>query len=79
MLTLDDENIFLRASQNENVIIITKDEDFSLLLTRYGAPPKVIWITIGNCTTDALKSNILSKFSETIEALRSVDLVEIAY
>ena len=31
--------------------IVSKDEDFHQLSFRYGAPPKVMWVRIGNCTT----------------------------
>jgi predicted nuclease of predicted toxin-antitoxin system len=31
--------------------IVTKDDDFRGLSLLRGAPPKVIWLVIGNCTT----------------------------
>jgi predicted nuclease of predicted toxin-antitoxin system len=30
---------------------VTKDEDFHRLSVLLGAPPKVIWIGLGNCST----------------------------
>jgi predicted nuclease of predicted toxin-antitoxin system len=30
---------------------VSKDEDFQRLSVLYGAPPKVIWIRLGNCST----------------------------
>jgi predicted nuclease of predicted toxin-antitoxin system len=33
-------------------VLITKDEDFHRLSVLRGAPPKVAWIRIGNCTTE---------------------------
>ncbi len=32
-------------------MLVTKDEDFHRLSVLQGAPPKVVWIRIGNCTT----------------------------
>ena len=32
-------------------VLVTKDEDFHRLSVLRGAPPKVVWIRIGNCTT----------------------------
>jgi predicted nuclease of predicted toxin-antitoxin system len=32
-------------------VIVTKDEDFQWLSILYDAPPKVIWIQLGNCST----------------------------
>ena len=31
---------------------MTKDEDFHRLSVLHGPPPKVIWIRLGNCSTD---------------------------
>jgi len=35
----------------EGFTLVTKDTDFNDLATLRGAPPKVIWLRIGNCTT----------------------------
>lgn len=32
-------------------VLVTKDQDFQRLSVLRGAPPKVIWIRLGNCTT----------------------------
>jgi predicted nuclease of predicted toxin-antitoxin system len=32
-------------------IIVTKDSDYDALATLRGAPPKVIWVQAGNCST----------------------------
>jgi len=34
--------------------IVTKDADFTDLAIALGAPPRVIWLRIGNCTTAAI-------------------------
>lgn len=39
-----DEEIFAVARE-ASAVIMSKDEDFSVLLERYGPPPKIIWIT----------------------------------
>ena len=31
---------------------MTKDEDFHRLSVLLGPPPKVIWVRLGNCSTD---------------------------
>ena len=31
--------------------IVSKDEDFHQLSFLYGAPPKVVWVRLGNCAT----------------------------
>jgi predicted nuclease of predicted toxin-antitoxin system len=35
-------------------LLVSKDEDFHRLSVLRGAPPKVVWIRLGNCTTEAV-------------------------
>ena len=39
-------------AQDRGLVIVSKDEDFHRLSIFYGPPPKVIWIRLGNCSTD---------------------------
>jgi len=39
--------------------IISKDSDFNQMSFLYGAPPKVVWLRAGNCTTDQVLALIL--------------------
>jgi predicted nuclease of predicted toxin-antitoxin system len=39
-------------AQDHGLVIVSKDEDFHRLSVLYGPPPKVIWIRLGNCSTD---------------------------
>jgi predicted nuclease of predicted toxin-antitoxin system len=39
----------------EECMIVTKDADFNDLSILRGFPPKVIWLRIGNCTTDQIE------------------------
>jgi len=41
----EDKEIF-EAARRENVIVMTKDSDFVLLLDRLGALPQVIWVNM---------------------------------
>ena len=51
-----------------NFTIITFDSDFADLATLYGHPPKIIWLRIGNISTNDLslflenKHSIISEF-----------------
>jgi predicted nuclease of predicted toxin-antitoxin system len=38
-------------ARDQGFVIVTKDEDFQQLSVLHGAPPKVIWIRLGNCST----------------------------
>ena len=46
-----DDAVWKLAAAEER-ILVTKDEDFERLSVLRGAPPKVIWIRLGNCTTE---------------------------
>lgn len=37
-------------------VLMTKDEDFHRLSILRGAPPKVVWIRLGNCSTREIAS-----------------------
>ena len=39
-------------AREQGFVIVSKDEDFHRLSVLYGPPPKVIWIRLGNCSTD---------------------------
>ena len=45
-------------------VIFSKDSDFMSLSLTKGAPPKVIWLRIGNASTDEIRNAIRSKFQE---------------
>jgi len=38
-------------ARDHGLVIVSKDEDFQRLSVLFGAPPKVIWIRLGNCST----------------------------
>ena len=61
--TEEDAVIWQYAVDNE-FVIVTKDADFSELSLIRGFPPKVIWIRIGNCTTNDIESLIRSHTQE---------------
>lgn len=72
----EDIEIF-QAAREANVIVMTKDRDFADLLDRFGAPPKVIWITCGNTSNARLKEILTANLSAALEILANDDLVEI--
>jgi predicted nuclease of predicted toxin-antitoxin system len=47
-------------------LLVTKDEDFHRLSVLRGAPPKVLWLRLGNCTTDEV-SRLLRRHVADIE------------
>jgi predicted nuclease of predicted toxin-antitoxin system len=54
-----DRAIFF-AARSASAVVMTKDIDFVRLLTEFGPPPQVIWLTCGN-TSNARLKQILAK------------------
>ncbi|MBI5912705.1 MAG: DUF5615 family PIN-like protein [Betaproteobacteria bacterium] len=50
----DDAAVWDYARAN-GFIIVSKDSDFHERSVYLGAPPKVVWIRRGNCSTDAIE------------------------
>jgi len=46
----DDRTVW-EYSRANGCAVVSKDEDFHQLSFLYGAPPKVVWVHLGNCTT----------------------------
>ena len=56
---VNDHTIFKEACKFGFDAIITNDDDFQNILIERGAPPKIIWIRTGNCSTAFLSEVIL--------------------
>jgi len=51
----DDQTVWEYARAH-GFAIASKDEDFHQLSFLYGAPPKVVWMRLGNCTTTDIEN-----------------------
>ena len=58
-----------QAAQQQGIVIISKDSDFVELLSRYGPPPQLIWVTCGNLTNRQLQIVFNKTFAESLELL----------
>jgi predicted nuclease of predicted toxin-antitoxin system len=73
-----DLQIFEAAKRSE-VVLITKDSDFSNLIARFGPPPQVIWLRCGNTSNEMLRQILKKTLTNTLALLRSGEnLVEIS-
>lgn len=50
--------------------LVSKDGDFHQRALSFGAPPKLVWLCLGNCTRDQIL-NLLLKHENDIRALES--------
>lgn len=64
--SVSDRQIWNYAKENQ-FHIVTFDADFNDLVTLYGHPPKVIWLRLGNTSSQ----NIVKSFSSHIEGIKS--------
>lgn len=60
-----DEQVWSHAKAH-GFTIVSKDSDFADLSVLKGAPPKVIWIRLGNCTTASVEM-LLRNSGEAVE------------
>jgi len=70
---LTDFTIWLFAKSN-NYNILTFDEDFSELQNLYSFPPKIIWLRIGNASTNDIKTLLIDKEAEITKFLNDGEL-----
>ena len=63
-LDMASDQAFWTFAQNNGFTILSKDEDFNDLSVMQGFPPKVIWLQLGNCTTDEIESALRTHHAE---------------
>jgi predicted nuclease of predicted toxin-antitoxin system len=62
----DDATIWDFA-RNQGFTIVSKDDDFHQRSFLFGAPPKVIWLRVGNCST----SHVVNCMRAHIDQIKS--------
>jgi len=72
--TLDDMAIYKKAKENEFIILVSKDTDFPEMITRLGAPPKLIHLKFGNCDNQSLWNSLKPRIKEIIDTLVKTDI-----
>ena len=61
----------------ERRVVVTKDEDFVTSFLLRGAPPKLLLISTGNISNDALSHLVALNLAALVEALANHDFVEL--
>lgn len=69
----EDEAVWCHAKEH-GFAIATKDVDFQERSAMRGAPPKVIWIRLGNCSVEEL-AELLRRHSVTLHTF-DADLID---
>lgn len=73
LINTDDHAIFMYARENIFDAVITLYDDFVRLLNQFSAPPKIIWLRTGNCSTSFLAKILDLKFDLIKEFVQSED------
>ena len=55
-----DRIIWSKAAEG-GYVLVTKDEDFHRMSVLLGPPPKVVWIRLGNCSTQDVAEQLLAQ------------------
>ena len=66
MTCVSDAEVWSYAQDND-FAIVSKDSDFANLAFLHGQPPKLVYVRIGNCSTDQI-AEILMRSQSTISA-----------
>jgi predicted nuclease of predicted toxin-antitoxin system len=53
-------------ASSEGLIIVSKDSDMHQRSFVFGAPPKVVWVRLGNCSTSDV-ADLLRRHVQTLE------------
>ena len=61
----DDAEIWTYASEH-GYAIVTKDSDFPERALVEGPPPKVLWIQLGNCSTQEIETLLRERAAELV-------------
>ena len=64
MSTASDAQV-LEFAAGQDFVVVTKDKDFADLVTSRGDGPQVLWVMLGNATTDEI-AQAISTFADSI-------------
>ena len=53
-------------ARQRGCLVVSKDEDFHLLAVLRGAPPKFVWIRLGNCTTEDIAQLLRRRYDDIV-------------
>jgi predicted nuclease of predicted toxin-antitoxin system len=72
LASADDLAVWDHAARSD-LVIVTKDADFHQRSFLLGAPPKVVWVRLGNCTTDDVHGLLRVRAAAIVAFVRDAD------
>jgi predicted nuclease of predicted toxin-antitoxin system len=64
------DHVIFHAARGAGAVVMSKDEDFRLLVERLGPPPQVLWVTCGNTSNPRLREILRKSLPAAMELLR---------
>ena len=61
--TASDEAVWRQAAEG-GFVLVAKDDDFRQLAFLRGAPPKIIWVALGNCSTAQIEAALRARHTD---------------
>jgi len=58
---------------SEGLAIVSKDDDFQQRALVFGAPPKTIWLKLGNASTDIIEQRLRDRVGDVRNFLADPD------
>jgi predicted nuclease of predicted toxin-antitoxin system len=74
LLTASDQSIW-EAAQSQSAVLITKDQDFSLLRAARHDGPSILWIPTGNTDNRSLIERLMRALPSIVAAFQRGDTV----
>ena len=65
-LAAADDGEVWRDAASGGFTIVTKDDDFRQRSFLLGAPPKVIWVRLGNCRTADVEALLRARYGDVL-------------
>jgi predicted nuclease of predicted toxin-antitoxin system len=65
-----DDSFVWNYARDHDLVIVSKDADMHQRCFLFGAPPKVIWVRLGNCSTTEV-ANLLRRYIGTLEVFEA--------
>jgi predicted nuclease of predicted toxin-antitoxin system len=66
---------FGSTQRTHGFLLVTKDSDLGELAILRGAPPKVLWLRIGNCSTPAVEQLLRARARDVEEFAANPDRI----
>jgi predicted nuclease of predicted toxin-antitoxin system len=64
------DGVVWALAKEHGCVLVTRDEDFLRLSIVRGAPPKVVWLAVGNCSNQEIVSLLRKRHPEILDFTR---------